>query len=258
MKTFFAHSYLLSPGHRITIDLVGVGGTGSQVLTCLARINAALVGLGHPGLLVRAWDGDTVTEANTARQLYSRADIGANKADVSVSRINRFFGIDWASVPAVYDGQSISNILITCIDTADGRIQIAKKIPSMRKTAAKAYDFSRPYLWMDFGNQMSTGQVVLGTIIPSKVKGAEFTNNIAQSLPNVVKLLPGIRKVKQAHQGPSCSLAEALDRQDLLINSVLAQLGCNILWKLLREGQLKYHGVYLNLSTMTTNPIKIH
>ena len=36
-------------------------------------------------------------------------------------------------------------------------------------------------------------------------------------------------KVKEKDSGPSCSLAEALEKQDLFINSTLAQLGCNIL-----------------------------
>ena len=64
-------------------------------------------------------------------------------------------------------------------------------------------------------------------------------------------------RVKEEDSGPSCSLAEALDRQDLFINSTLAQLGCNILWKMFRNGMIEHHGLYLNLEMMKVNPINI-
>ena len=64
-------------------------------------------------------------------------------------------------------------------------------------------------------------------------------------------------RVKEEDSGPSCSLAEALEKQDLFINSTLAQLGCNILWKMFRNGMIEHHGVYLNLATMKVNPISI-
>ena len=50
---------------------------------------------------------------------------------------------------------------------------------------------------------------------------------------------------------------EALEKQDLFINSTLAQLGCNILWKMFRNGMIEHHGLYLNLSTMKMNPITV-
>ena len=64
-------------------------------------------------------------------------------------------------------------------------------------------------------------------------------------------------KVKEKDSGPSCSLAEALEKQDLFINSTLAQLGCNILWKMFRNGMIEHQGLYLNLSTLKMNPIPV-
>ncbi len=64
-------------------------------------------------------------------------------------------------------------------------------------------------------------------------------------------------KVNEKDSGPSCSLAEALSKQDLFVNSTLAQLGCNLLWKLFREGMISHSGLYLNLKTMNVNPISL-
>ena len=46
-KVHFIHNNLLDATNPITINLIGAGGTGSQVLTALARMHQALVELGH-------------------------------------------------------------------------------------------------------------------------------------------------------------------------------------------------------------------
>ncbi len=76
------------------------------------------------------------------------------------------------------------------------------------------------------------------------------------SLPTVIDLFPDIKKFEKA-EDPSCSLAEALGRQDLFINSILAQYGAQLLWRMFRELRIEYHGLFLNLDTLTTNPILI-
>ena len=101
-RAHFSDSYLLDPRHPVTVNVIGAGGTGSQVVTSLARMDTALRKLGHPGLFVRVYDPDTVGESNIGRQLFSEADLGLNKAQCLVTRINRFFGNDWAAVPERY------------------------------------------------------------------------------------------------------------------------------------------------------------
>ena len=254
MTIHFAPYYFLNAPHKITIDLVGLGGTGSQVLTNLARMNEALVGLNRPGIHVRAWDPDIVSSSNIGRQLFSSADIDQNKAMVLITRINRYFGYEWQAVPELYTGKETSNIIITCVDTAAARIKINSKIAKLpAKTAANPVN--KPYYWLDIGNLQKTGQVVLGTLTNIAQPHSEHKRKIV--LPTVVKKFPQLKKIKEADQGPSCSLAEALEKQDLFINSTLAQFGCDLLWKLIREGMIKYHGCYVNLETLSVNPIKI-
>lgn len=255
MTVHFPHEYLKNPVHKVTVDVVGIGGTGSQVLTALARMNTALLGLGKPGLHVRAWDIDIVTPANMGRQLFSPADLGENKASVLITRINRYFGYEWQAMPALYKGKLVSNILVTCVDSAKARIDINEVLVNRKEKAKHPTD--NLYYWLDIGNLQKTGQIIIGTMAtipqPKTIEGWK-TKSV---LPTVVKKFPQLKKIKEENQGPSCSLAEALEKQDLFINSTLAQFGCNLIWKLFREEWLKHQGCYVNLDTMIVNPIKL-
>jgi PRTRC genetic system ThiF family protein len=249
-RIHYTHKYLLDPTHPVTVNLVGVGGTGSQVLSCLARIDHALYKLGHPGLHVRAYDPDIVTESNIGRQLFSSSDLGVNKSIVLITRLNRFFSISWEAVPKIFD-EKPANITISCVDTVEARISLYNYFRS-KKTNGD--DYEKELYWIDFGNTKDTGQVVLGTVKPvkqPKIEGIE-TVPVLKTVGDVFDL----STIKDEDSGPSCSLAEALTKQDLFINSTLAQLGCALLWKLISTGSVDYHGVFLNLQTMNVNPIK--
>lgn len=247
----YTDSYLLAPPHQVTIDLVGLGGSGSQMLNGLARINAALIGLGHPGIHVRSWDNDIVTTANMGRQLFCVSDMGMNKATVLTTRVNRFYGYEWQAMSERYDYKQTSNILITCVDSAKERLALSERITKITKSQPT----ERSIYWMDLGNNLKTGQVVLGTI--STVKQPKSNDRTCGSLKTVTQKFPELKKINEKDQGPSCSLAEALKKQDLFINSTLAQFGCNLIWKLFREGLIRYHGCYVNLDSFIVNPIKI-
>ena len=118
----FVHSYLHKDLHPITIDVIGCGGTGSHVLTRLARMHHVLVQLGFKGLLVSAWDFDIVEENNVGRQSFTENDIGKNKAKCLINKINIAFGTAWTSKAIKYNMQKInSNILITCVDNTETR-----------------------------------------------------------------------------------------------------------------------------------------
>ena len=225
MKSYrhYVDNYILNPTHQLSVVVVGCGGTGSQVLTSLGRMNYALQQLGHPGLHVIAYDADIVTEANCGRQLFSPIEVGRNKAEVLVTKLNMFFGTKWESRSEMFTEHSGNgNIIVSCVDNVASRLAIKKGLKK------RGYDYEKCYYWLDFGNAQKTGQVILGT-----------SENVAE------------------HSGPSCSLAEALTKQDLFINSTLAQIGMALLWRMFTNGVLEYRGAYLNLVTMKVNPIRI-
>jgi len=250
----FVHSYILDPAHPLSIALVGAGGTGSQVLTSLGRMNYALRELGHPGLHVKVYDSDIVTPANCGRQLFSPVEVGRNKAEVLVTKLNMFFGTSWESIPEMYGEKSEhTNIVISCVDTVASRLAIKSNLERPSERGLNGYDMQKNYYWMDFGNTVNTGQVILGTmhdICQNKRK-----ENVGK-LPCVTDIFD-LKEVNEKDSGPSCSLAEALSKQDLFINSTLAQVGMALLWKMFTKGVLETHGAFLNLETMKLNPIKV-
>ena len=252
MKTVhFTDPYLLNPTHEITVALIGAGGTGSQVLTCLGRIDASLVALRHPGLYVTVYDPDVVTTSNMGRQLFTQQDVGLNKASCLVTRNNRFFGTDWDAVSGVYDGKP-ANVVITCTDNIASRLYLQHFVKTEQDKRIEP--FEKFIYWLDFGNTRTTGQAILGSLFVGQPASEMFKT--VPRLPLVTELFD-YTKIDEQHSEPSCSLAQALQKQDLFINSTLAQLGCGLLWKLLREGMIEYHGIFLNLETLKTNPLKI-
>jgi PRTRC genetic system ThiF family protein len=272
----YTANYIIDPPHPVTINVIGCGGTGSQVLNSLARMHSALKALGHPGLFVKAIDPDKVSSANMGRQLFSPADVDAYKCMVLIGRINRFFGTDWEGIPLLYNSKTsiaTANITISCVDTGAARKEIKYTLSEATKLIKDGTPYATnrgymhrsglepyqvPYYWMDFGNMMDRGQVVIGTVCKiEQPKKSEF--DCKNILPTIDKLHPDIFKDnKKDDQGPSCSLAEALSKQDLFINTNLANMGLCILWKMFREMHIKYHGLYLNLQSMNVNPIAIN
>lgn len=250
---------LAEPLHPIKILLVGVGGTGSQVLSCLARISYALKKLGHPGFHVIALDGDKVEEFNVGRQLFSASEIGYHKSVCSISKINRFFGLSWeADTELLKEGyleglkySDNPNLIISCVDNVATRRIISKSLLVNKSNMNREY---RTFYWMDFGNTQNTGQVIIGS--GAKSETPSLVDN--PQLRTVFDVFPKMEKYeKNSIQGPSCSMAEALGKQDLFINSMLAQAGCNLLWKLFYHKEISENGVFLNLSPLNVAPLLI-
>ena len=102
----YTEPYLLNPNHRVSINLVGAGGTGSYMLTKLALLNSTLRAIGHPGIHVTVYDKDNVSQANFGRQLFFADDIGKNKAEILVKRVNINFGYDWDWRPWFFEFNS--------------------------------------------------------------------------------------------------------------------------------------------------------
>lgn len=233
---------------RVRVALVGCGGNGSQMLTGLARLDHALRALQHPGFDVTVYDPDAVSAANIARQMFAPGDIGRNKATCLVNRVNAFFGLSWAAVPrAIGLRELATGILITCVDTRSARAYIARRLELRGR---------KPYYWMDLGNRAADGQVVLGC--PPWTRDHANPKKYWLRLPTVVEILPEIADTRiREDNTPSCSLAEALERQHLFVNQAVVTPALELLWQLFRQGWVDWHGAFVNLASGRVQPMPV-
>lgn len=259
----FVDNYLIAPTNPISINLIGAGGTGSKVLTALLEMNHSLIALGHPGLSVRLWDDDIITTANLGRQKFSRSEVGLLKSVALINRVNRSQGTNWKAETFKFERdrfgkineKAIANITITCVDNVKARFDVAEILKSGKKAFTNYRN--KPLYWIDFGNCQHTGQVILSTVGNIVQPESQKYEPIA-NLPFITDEFGELLKESE-HQDdtPSCSLAEALEKQDLFINGTLAQMGCDLLWKLFRYGMTPYRGLFHNLKDYRTTPLKV-
>ncbi|WP_339679848.1 PRTRC system ThiF family protein [Cyclobacterium marinum] len=258
----FTDNYLLNPTNPISVNLIGAGGTGSKVLTALMEINESLIALGHAGLQVRLWDDDIITTANLGRQRFFECETGLYKSVALINRINRCIGTNWKAETRKFEkdkfGRPSENaraiITITCVDNVQARFGVAE---ILKEASYRRHYHDEPKYWLDFGNSKHTGQVMLSTIGAIKQPNSEKYETVA-SLPFVTEEFGELLKQSEQNDNtPSCSLAEALEHQDLFINSSLTQMGCSLLWNLFRRGMTEYKGFFHNLKDFRTHPIKV-
>ncbi|HGF4015135.1 PRTRC system ThiF family protein [Burkholderia cenocepacia] len=237
-REHMVHSSLLTSEPHIVV--IGAGGNGSAMLASLATLNHAMQELGHPGFRVTAVDGDTVSPSNVGRQGFYPCDVGQFKTDVLIQRINMGFGTRWSSMPTMFTGNDSgeldADMVISCVDSRRARSVIAKS-------------FLQGY-YVDLGNNAATGQVVIGEF------GARRGNDFR--LPHAVDLFPEIADTSLPEDDqPSCSMAEALERQNLFINRMIAGWAAELLWQMFRNGKLNFHGNFVNLVSGRVAPIPV-
>ncbi|WP_348825042.1 PRTRC system ThiF family protein [Flavobacterium aestuarii] len=258
----YTDNYLINPTNPVTVNLIGAGGTGSRMLTELARMNHSLIELGHAGLQVNLYDDDIVTTANQGRQLFANAEVGLPKAVALINRTNRFFGTNWKAITEQFSTTNLkslpnrgkANIYISCVDTVSARFDIATALQDCTKQSN--FERTKSLYWLDIGNARNTGQAVLSTIGEIKQPNSKLYRTVS-NLPMVTDEFRELLKAQTDNNEPSCSLAEALEKQDLFINSTLANMGASLLWKLFREGMTAHRGFFLNLSNFRSEPIVV-
>ncbi|WP_099769130.1 PRTRC system ThiF family protein [Chryseobacterium sp. 52] len=261
-KVHFTDSYLMSPTNPIEVNLIGAGGTGSKVLTALVEMNHSLIDLGHAGLSVRLWDDDTVTTANLGRQRFAESETGLYKSVALINRANRWSGTNWKAETVKFEKMSAerlpdhaaASIYISCVDSVKARFGIAE---ILKELDSSSYNHHKAKYWIDFGNSKYSGQVILSTIGDIRQPNSEKYETIA-SLPFVTEEFGELLKQSETQDNtPSCSLAEALEKQDLYINAALAQMGSSLLWGLFRNGLTENRGFFLNLKNFHSQPLKV-
>jgi PRTRC genetic system ThiF family protein len=219
------------------------------MLEKLVNLHRALLAKGHPGGFdVLVIDPDTVSNSNIGRQAFYPGDVGAFKSDVLVNRANMALGTAWKSEPCRLDTRTSLDpydIVIGAVDNRAARLAILRGLENA---------VSGPKYWLDTGNRADTGQVVLGQVSSRKRK----TDKVDR-LPHVAEFFPEIidPAAEEEDDTPSCSLAEALDKQSLFINTTVSDIAANLLWLLFTQGGLDTHGAFINLKRVMVTPLRV-
>lgn len=240
--------HFLPPGleqRALNVALVGCGGNGAQMLMGLASLDTALRAISSRSLHVTVIDDDVVTEANLGRQPFYRCDIGNSKAHTLTERINLAHGLAWRAVhgraPEAID-VSGADVLITCVDTASARQALGAELARGSKA---------PFYWLDLGNRAGDGQFLIGCPASSNRHGAG-------RLPTVLEYFPELADGSLVEDdAPSCSVAEALERQSLFVNRVVASHALALLFDLFGRGSISHAGAFINLGSGHCAPIPL-
>ena len=173
----------------VRVLIVGSGGNGSAMLMGLPYLHQAMRVWGHPGgLEVTVLDADIVSETNCVRQPFSQSDVGLNKAEVLVNRVNLFWGLDWTARPEFLEKGSLRNpdraadVVIGCVDTR-----------AARQTIETVVTASSPVIyWLDLGNNAASGQFVLGEPLNSlNRRRSDRLRTVSELYPEIVDRAAG-------------------------------------------------------------------
>jgi len=229
----------------IKVVLVGCGGNGAQMLMGLASFDTALRAISSRSLDVTVVDDDIVTEANLGRQPFYPCDVGNSKARTLTERVNLAHGLAWKAVhgraPKAIDVAG-ADILISCVDTASARRALGAALSGRDKV---------PSYWIDLGNRAGDGQFIIGSPEPKSAAPKP-------RLPTVLEYFPEIAdEALPDDDAPSCSVAEALERQSLFVNRVVASHALALLFDLIGRGSIGHAGVFINLASGQCLPIPL-
>jgi hypothetical protein len=148
-----------------------------------------------------------------------------------------------SAIAAGYPNRTLASLLrFGCVDK-----RAVRPLLRIGTTNCNPVDY-----WLDVGNNADSVQFVLG-------KPLNETNRRSRlRLRTVAELYPEIADAEQDNDGlPSCSAAEALERQEPFVNSALAQHALALLARLFRYGNITYHGGFLNLSTGASGRLSV-
>ena len=239
---------------QLKIVLVGCGGNGSHMAEAIARVGSLLTQQGQKVDLLFI-DPDYVEKDNIPRQNFSEAEIGLNKAQTLALRYSAKWGVTIKAIPASFERNMLHyyselTILLGCVDNPAGRAALAQCLEQNNQ------ERSPRVWWLDLGNGLDTGQVVLGSANQvERLKTAFYLSSVCTITPSAACIHPELvteqsSQLKTKTVGEqSCAQLAMTNAQMPAVNQMTAAIGAAMLTKLLVTCDLKYWASYFDLST---------
>ncbi len=235
-----------------SILVVGCGGTGGFVAEGLCRL---LSGSDIPLMLI---DHDRVEPHNLIRQNFYAGDVGKFKSQALAERLSLQFRqrIGFSVYPYMNDliGEdyggglmrpAVQGLIIGCVDNAEAR-----------RTIGRTLHFGN--WWLDAGNGLSSGQVLLGNAKDRDELQGAFNKDSGEvyRLPIPTRQLPSLLAppTKRKPDNRDCAEAVASEEQGPVINQAIAMLVLEFVHRML-TGTLTWMGAYIDLGAGTLQTV---
>ena len=231
--------------------VVGAGGTGARVVPPLTQMM-------RPGDVLSILDHDVVEDRNLVRQHFSERDIGSPKALVLATRYRKA-GMEvnayqrqvvegevqevGALLSTVQPAHCGGTIIIGCVDNAAARRGIAGLLGCVSSSRA----------WIDVGNEMRAGQVLLSLNrwllrVPGVYQEPQrcSMNGLALAMPQLLR----------DEVVPTAGCGVRMDLQTVQVNHMAAGAAINVVsWLLMGIPFTSCGSFFSTLNTM--QPIRI-
>lgn len=208
-------------------------------------------------------DHDRVEPHNLIRQNFYPGDVGKFKSQALAERLSRQFGrrIGFSVHPFMPDlvGENlggglikpaVQGLIIGCVDNANARRDIGV---SLR--------FGN--WWLDAGNGLSSGQVLLGNTSDRESLHGAFNKETGEvyRLPVPPWQLPSLLAPETKPSSASCAEDAEAEAQGPVVNQAMAMLVLEFVHRLLK-GTLTWMGAYIDLEagtlrTAPANPVTV-
>src|SRR5436190_305357 len=154
-------------------------------------------------------------------------------------------GNGWQIIPHKFAENSgqfpATNIIITCTDNVASRRAVHAQATAASKAKQSSHE-NKFHYWLDMGNTKDRGQVILGSP--------------RHKLPTVIDKYPEAEKMEAKDDTPSCSIAEALAKQDLFVNTFMADTAAKLLWEMfIAPESIDWCGAYINCTNLNIKKI---
>ncbi len=253
----------------LRIYMVGCGGTGSWLAPHVVRLARFLHETRGKNVVVSFIDPDVVEMKNVFRQNFSEAEVGGRKAELLALR----YSAAWARIVTVqaqaarFDKSMVQleygdcGVIVGCVDNPEGRKEIAS---ALEMDATKRGVARVPRLWwLDCGNGLDTGQVLLGSTRIARDLRFAFPYTANQSIctslpapdlqhPELLERQSEPRRTPKTDTTLSCADLVTTGDQSPSINSIVANVAASYLWRMFAEPKgLTTFATYVNLEFHT-------
>jgi len=104
--------------------MIGCGAVGSFTALALSKMGVGAVTL---------YDGDSVEEHNLPVQFFTNADLGRPKVEALADQLRAMTECVVTAIPEAYDGQQLSGVVISAVDSMTARRHIWRRVRGRRE-----------------------------------------------------------------------------------------------------------------------------